>query len=148
MMLDRVQPGGEVGGRPLGLLVVGQPPGDHEAQHEHAVHDARGDGVGRHPFDAELPQHGPDPDENRGDDQKLRAQLEVAQLKQQPFACDVEDTQPQPTLDNAGASARLRMSGMAASGKRVETYRIRIVPRPLPRATTDRGAAERLYWFM
>jgi hypothetical protein len=47
---DRVEPGGQVGGGSLGVPVVGQCPGDHEAHDEDpAGHDAGGEWAGGDP---------------------------------------------------------------------------------------------------
>jgi hypothetical protein len=53
---ERIEPGRQVGGRPLGVPVVGQRPGDHESHDEDpAGHDAGGERAGGDAFKAEVP---------------------------------------------------------------------------------------------
>jgi hypothetical protein len=81
---DRVQPGGEVRGGPLGVPVVGQRAGDHETHDEDPAGDDAGRDSGRRqPLDPELPQQRPDPDEQRDDGQRRDAELEVAERSPQ-----------------------------------------------------------------
>jgi len=77
---DRVQPCGDVGRRSLGVPVIGEGAGDHEPDDEDPAGDDAGRDSGRrHPLDAEFPEQGADPDQNRDDEHRRDAQLEVAQ---------------------------------------------------------------------
>jgi hypothetical protein len=77
---DGIELGGHLSGRAIGVLVVGQGPGDHEAHHEHpAGDDARRERAQRHPVDARSDEDRPRPHDEADDDRGVDGHAIVAE---------------------------------------------------------------------